>query len=301
MNKFTIIIAVLILGLITLYNSAYMVDETQTALVFQFGEPVGDTTGRQPGLHFKVPFVQNVVYLDRRLLEYDVGSTIIYTKDKKNLDVDAYVRWRISDPLRFYQAFKSEGSSAAATLEVARRRMGNVIIGELKSELGLHIMSDIISETRGAIMSAVTNSSNIKLDLETGSKSGIQVVDVRIIKADLPPENQASVYTRMMTERKQQADKYRSEGKREAEKLMAQVNFEKEQILAEANRTSQEIKGKADAEAARIYADAYGVDPEFYGFVRSLESYEKSLTSNSTMIMSPRDMDYLKYFMGIKN
>jgi membrane protease subunit HflC len=282
-----IIVAVFVFGISGIFFS---VDQTQKAIVLQFGQPVGDV--REPGLHVKIPFIQKVVPLDNRLMEYDVGVAEIYTRDKKNMVVDAYVRWRINDPLLFYQRFKSENSFSI--IEEAKRRLGGIIIGELRRELGLHIMADIISQNRGSIMETVTESSNRKLAEDT--KAGLIVVDVRIKRADLPPENQKAVYDRMRTEREQQATKYRSEGRRNGQKIMSEADRSVRETLAEAERQSQVIRGEADSEAAAIYAEAFGQDSEFYAFKRSLESYQNSLKDRSVVILDPDTMDYLKYF-----
>lgn len=295
-NRLYILIAIVVAGLVCLANSMYTVDQTQYAIVLQFGNPVDTQT--EPGLHFKVPFIQNVIYLDNRLLEYDVATTIIYTRDKKNMVVDAFVRWRIEDPLLFYKRFKSDNSFSI--IEDAKHRLGDVIIGELKSELGLHVMSDVISQSRGTIMDAVNVGSNLKLlgiDGEEDESSGLEVVDVRIKRADLPPENQRAVYERMKAERDQQATKYRSEGDMEGQKIRASADQERAEILAKANRSGLEIRGEADALAAATYAEAYNIDPEFYAFSRSLESYKKSFSNKSTIVLStPDDIDYLRYF-----
>jgi membrane protease subunit HflC len=275
---------------ILLANTLFTVDQTQSAIILQFGNPV--TVKEEPGLHFKMPFIQNVILLDNRLMEYDMDSTIIYTNDKKNMVVDAYVRWRIDEPLTFYKRFKSDNSYFI--IEEAKRRLADVIIGELKSELGLHIMSDVISQNRNSIMEAITAGSNAKL-LATDDSSGLRVEDVRIKRADLPQENQQYVYNRMNTERKQQATKSRSEGQMEGQIIRADADRKKAEIEAEANRKNEEIRGQADAEAAAIYAAAYSQDPEFYAFVRSLETYQNAFKDGSTFVMSPDNLDFLKY------
>lgn len=292
MNKLYLLVLGLGLAAVGLGNSLYTVEQTQYAIVLQFGEPVDVKT--VPGLHLKKPFIQNVIHLDNRLMEYDVATTIIYTRDKKNMVVDAFVRWRIEDPLLFYKRFKSDNSYSI--IEDAKRRLGDVIIGELKSELGLHIMSDVISQSRGTIMESVTLGSNRKLLAEGGESSGLKVIDVRIKRADLPPENQRAVYERMKAERDQQATKYRSEGKMEGQKIRAEADRKRAELLAQANRTSQEIRGQADAEAAAVYAEAYSLEPEFYAFTRSLDSYQKAFRDKSTLVLSPEHLDYLKYF-----
>jgi len=291
MNKLTLVLMILLVAAMVLTNALFTVDQTQSAIILQFGEPVD--VKKEPGLYAKLPFIQNVIRLDNRLMEYDVVTTIIYTGDKKNMVVDAYVRWRIMDPLLFYKRFKSDNSFSI--IEDAKRRLGDVIIGELKSVLGLHIMSNIISQSRDTIMESVTAGTNRKL-AEGGESSGLTVVDTRIKRADLPPENQRSVYERMKAERDQQATKYRSEGLMQGQKIRADADRQREVILAEAQKTSQEIQGEADAQAAAIYAEAFSLAPEFYAFTRSLESYQTAFRNRSTLLLSPEDMDYLKYF-----
>lgn len=294
MKSFYAIIIILALAAVGASNTFFIVDETQYAIVLQFGEPIATKT--TPGLHVKIPFIQNVIYLDNRLMEYDMATTIIYTNDKKNMVVDAYVRWRVKEPLTFYKRFQS--GSTYSIIEEAKRRLGDVIIGVLKSELGLHNMSDIISQSRNTVMERVTSESNKRLAMsDDGAPLGLEVVDVRIKRADLPAENQMSVYERMKAERNQQATKYRSEGEMKGRRIRAEADKKKAQIIAEANRKNQEIRGQADAEAAAIYAEAYSTDPEFYAFVRSLESYQKGFKDKSTLVLSsPETMEFLEYF-----
>lgn len=291
MKKLYTVIVVLILAGFVLANSLYTVDQTRFAIVLQFGEPM--TTRTEPGLHMKVPFIQNVIYIDNRLMEYDMATTTIYTNDKKNMVVDAYVRWRVDDPLTFYKRFK--GDSPYFIIEDAKRRLGDVIIGVLKSELGKHPLTDIISQSRNTVMERVNDASNEKLT-ENGEKAGLRVVDVRIKRADLPPENQMSVYERMKAERNQQATKYRSEGQMEGQKIKANADRERAELLARANRTNEEIRGQADAEAAAIYSEAYSQDQEFYAFIRSLDSYRNGFKNKTTLVLSPDSMEYLNYF-----
>ncbi|MDR1872772.1 MAG: protease modulator HflC [Deltaproteobacteria bacterium] len=281
-----VILAVLLFGVSSAF---FTVDQTQKAIVLQFGQPVGEV--RQPGIHVKIPFIQKVVRFENRLMEYDVAAAEIYSGDKKNLVVDAFVRWRIDDPLLFYQRFKTENSFSI--IEEAKSRLGGIIVGELRRELGLHNMIDIISQNRGSIMETVTDFSNRKLAEDTNA--GLTVIDVRIKRADLPPQNQRAVYDRMRTEREQQATKYRSEGRRNGQMIMAQTDRSVRETIAEAERKSQVIRGEADSEAAAIYAEAYSQDPEFYAFRRSLESYQSVLSDRSVILLDPGSMEYLQY------
>ncbi|MDR1608746.1 MAG: protease modulator HflC [Deltaproteobacteria bacterium] len=284
----TIVVILAVLGLLT-SSVFFTVDQTQKAIVLQFGQPVGEV--RLPGLHMKIPFIQKVVLFENRLMEYDVAAAEIYSGDKKNLVVDAFVRWRIDDPLLFYQRFKSENSYSI--IEEAKSRLGGIIVGELRRELGLHNMADIISQNRGSIMEIVTDFSNRKLAEDTNA--GLTVIDVRIKRADLPPQNQRAVYDRMRTEREQQATKYRSEGRRNGQMIMAQTDRSVRETIAEAERKSQVIRGEADSEAAAIYAEAFNQDTEFYAFRRSLESYQKVLSDRSVILLEPNSMEYLRF------
>ncbi|MDR2443804.1 MAG: protease modulator HflC, partial [Deltaproteobacteria bacterium] len=288
-NNLFLYLLISIVLVILIKSALFTVDQTQRAIVLQFGEPVGNV--REPGLHAKIPFIQNVVAIDSRLMEYDVAAAEIYTRDNKNMVVDAYARWRVEDPLVFYQRFKSENSYSI--IEEAKRRLGVIVIGELRRELGLHLMADIISQNRGSIMETVTDSSNRKLTEDT--VAGLVVVDVRIKRADLPPENQRAVYDRMRTEREQQATKYRSEGRRDGQKIMAETDQAVRETMANAARQSQIILGEADSEAAAIYSEAYGQDPEFYAFKRSLDSYLTNLAGRSVILLDASN-DYLRYF-----
>jgi membrane protease subunit HflC len=242
-------------------------------VVLQFGNP--QRAEREAGLNFKLPWpVQNTIKYEKRLLEYDANPTNVITKDKKTLIVDNYARWRIIDPIKFLQTLKNENS--------AYSRLDDIIYSELRVELGKHNFTEIIAENRESIMNTVTKRSNEKL-----ITYGLEVIDVRIKRVDLPQENEKAVFGRMQAERKRQANKYRSEGEEEATKIMAQTDKEKEIILAEAYRKSEEIKGHGDAKAISIYAEAFNRDPDFYNFMRKLEAYKKTLKDKTYLILSP--------------
>jgi membrane protease subunit HflC len=254
-------------------TSVFTVDETEQAVVLQFGNP--QRAEREAGLNFKLPWpVQNTIKYEKRLLEYDANPTNVITKDKKTLIVDNYARWRIIDPIKFLQTLKNENS--------AYSRLDDIIYSELRVELGKHNFTEIIAENRESIMNTVTKRSNEKL-----ITYGLEVIDVRIKRVDLPQENEKAVFGRMQAERKRQANKYRSEGEEEATKIMAQTDKEKEIILAEAYRKSEEIKGHGDAKAISIYAEAFNRDPDFYNFMRKLEAYKKTLKDKTYLILSP--------------
>ncbi|MBW2621864.1 MAG: protease modulator HflC [Deltaproteobacteria bacterium] len=277
-------IVVIIVLLFVLGSVFFTVDETMQAIVLQLGKPVGDIKG--PGIHFKIPFAQDVKYFEKRLLDYDAAPAEILTADKKNLVVDNYAKWIIIDPLKFFKTVRN--------VQGAQARLDDIIYAELRVELGRHIMIDIITSLRADIMAKVTNRSN-----EKAKNYGISVRDVRIKRIDLPQENERAVFGRMRTERERQAKKYRSEGQEQSIKIQAEANRERTIILAEAYRKSQILKGEGDATATKIYADSFGQDPEFFQFTRSLETYRNALDPNTTVVLSSDD-EFLKYFKKSK-
>lgn len=278
-----IILAIAVLGALFVLSSVFIVDETEKVVVLQFGKPV--RTISEPGLYLKIPFpFQDKIVFDGRLLEYDSPPEEVLSKDKKTLIVDNYVRWRISDPLMFLKTVQA--------IPTALSRLDDIVYSELRLELGTHNMSEIITESREEIMEKVTIASNIST-----KTYGIEVVDVRIKRVDLPRENEASIYARMDAERKRQANKFRSEGEEEAQKIRATTDKEKTIILADAYRESEEIRGIGDAKAVDIYARSYSKDPSFYEFLRTLETYKKIIDENTTLIL-PASSKLFKLLMG---
>lgn len=257
----------------------YVVDETKQAIVLRLGQPVGDI--KKPGLHVRIPILHQVEFFERRLLDYDASPAEILTSDKKNLVVDNYAKWRITDPLLFYKT--------VAHVRGALARLDDIIYSEVRNELGKHLFIDIITKVRSEIMARVTVRSD-----EKARQYGIEVLDVRIKRADLPVENERAVFGRMRAERERQAKKYRSEGEEASIKLKASAERERTILLAEAQRKAEILMGDGDAEATRIYAEAYNQDPEFYDFTRSLEAYTRSLTSDTTLVLSEDD-EFIKY------
>ncbi len=265
-----------------LYSSVFTVNEVERAVVLRLGKPVGAPI-EKAGLHFKVPFIDNVVYFDKRLIEYDSEPKELITKDKKNIVIDNYARWRIVNPLLFLQTVQD--------VRGAQARLDDIIYSEVRERLGQYTLLEIISLKRDEIMDIVTLESDEKVE-----KLGIQIVDVRIKRADLPKQNEENVYRRMEAERNQQAKKYRAEGRESALEIMSDAEREKTIILAEAYEESEKIKGEGDAEALKIYADAYNKDPEFYSFTRSLSAYDKIFKGKgSTKIILSTDSELLKY------
>ena len=277
MKRFSIAIFTLII--LFVLSTIIVVDETEQIVILQFGKPVQTIT--DPGLNFKFPApIQVSNSFDKRLLEYDVPPEEILSRDKKSLIIDNYVRWRIVDPLLFLQTVRA--------IPTAKTRLDDIVYSELRQELGNHDMAEIITETRELIMEKVTIASN-----EETSKYGIEVIDVRIRRVDLPRENEASIYARMEAERKRQANKFRSEGEEEAQKIRAATDRDKTVILAEAYKTAQQIRGEGEAEALDIYAESFSKDPDFYEFLRTLETYEKVIDKKTTLVL-PGDSKLFK-------
>jgi membrane protease subunit HflC len=234
-----------------------------------------------PGLHFKLPLVQQVVYFEKRILLYDAAPTEILTKDKKNLVVDNYTKWKIVNPLKFYTTVKN--------VRGAQARLDDIVYAHLRVELGQHNLSDIVSKSRSEIMATVTDKS-----VKRAQDYGIAVIDVRIKRADLPEQNEKHVFDRMRAERERQAKQYRSEGEEESKKITAKADMERTIILAKAYKEAEQTKGEGDAKSIKIYADAYQKDFKFFEFVKSLEAYRKSLKSDTTLVLTP-DSEFLKY------
>ena len=279
MKKFSI--GILVLVALFALSTMIMVDETEQIVILQFGKPI--RTIKEPGLNWKFPApFQTSNSFEKRLLEYDVPPEEILSKDKKSLIIDNYVRWRIIDPLLFLQTVRA--------VPTAKTRLDDIVYSELRQELGTHDMVEIITETRELIMEKVTKASN-----EETSKYGIEVIDVRIRRVDLPRENEASIYARMEAERKRQANKFRSEGEEEAQKIRAATDRDKTVILAEAYKKSQLIRGEGEAKALDIYAASYSKDSDFYEFTRTLEIYEKVIDKKTTLVL-PGDS---KLFKGL--
>jgi membrane protease subunit HflC len=272
---------VLVLIVIVFASSVYQVSEIQKAVVLRFGKPVGKEINTS-GLKFKVPFIDNVVYFDKRLLDYDAEPKDLITKDKKNIVIDNYARWRIVDPLLFLQTVHDEKGAQA--------RLDDIIYSEIRERLGQYTFLDIIAFKRDEIMETVTRES-----WEKTKKFGIEIVDVRIKRAELPKENEENVYRRMEAERHQQAKKYRAEGQEKALEITSQAEKERTVILAEAYEKAQSIKGEGDATALKIYADAYNRDPEFYKFTRTLSAYDTILSgSGKTKIIMSTESEIWK-------
>ena len=282
MSKQGIIIGVLavLIGLVVLGASPFFIlDVTQTAIVVQLGKPVRNVT--EAGLYMKMPFIEEVTYFDKRLLDYESDAQDVITQDKKTLLLDNFAKWRITDPLKVYQAFQTQRG--------ALQRLHDIIYSELRVELGRHELAEIVSTARAELMKVVTQRAN-----EKASGYGIEISDVRIKRADLPEQNEKAVFARMQAERERQAKQYRAEGAEEAQKIRSDAEKDREIILAEAYKESEELRGGGDAKAFRIYADAYRQDPRFFEFTRSMEAYKKTFRDKSALVMSP-DSEFFRF------
>jgi membrane protease subunit HflC len=272
----------LIVALLLLSLSAFTVDEREYALVFRLGEII--SVKKEPGLYFKVPLVDNVRYYDKRILTLNwVEPDRFLTSEKKNVLVDSFVKWRIVDPAKYYVSVKGDELQA-------ERRLSQVVNDGLRAEFGKRTVHDVVSGERSQIMEILRQRAD-----RDARQMGIQVLDVRVKRVDLPQEVSESVYQRMEAERKRVANELRSQGAAAAEKIRADADRQREIIIAEAYREAQRLKGQGDAKAAEIYANAYGKSPEFYSFYRSLNAYRNSLKDKSDIMVLDPNSEFFKY------
>ncbi|MDR0996721.1 MAG: protease modulator HflC [Zoogloeaceae bacterium] len=280
--KFHLIAAAIVVVLILLASSVFVVDQRQFALILQFGEV--KSVIKSPGLYFKVPMIQSVRYFDSRILTLDSQEPERYlTSEKKNVLVDSYVKWRIHDPKLYYVSVGGD--------EVrARTRLTQTVNDGLRAEFGNRTVHDVISGERDKIMQDMRGKAN-----QDAMKIGVEIIDVRLKRVELPLEVSEAVYRRMEAERKRVANELRAEGAAESEKIRADADRQREVILADAYRDAQKIKGEGDAKAAAIYADAFNKNKEFYGFYRSLEAYRATFHDKGDMLVIDPSSDFFKY------
>lgn len=281
-RRWAIVVGTLVL-LVAVWNLAFFTVPTwMQAVVLQLGEPV--RTVREPGLYMKIPFIQSVLYFDRRLLEYDASPKELLTRDKQQLLVDNYTRWKIIDPLKYYQAVRDEAG--------AQSRLDDIVYSNLRENFGRQTLLEILSSKREELMADITRKSD-----QATREYGIEVVDVRVKRADLPEKNEQNVFSRMRTERERLAKKFRAEGDEEARKITSNAEKDVKVLLAEAQRDAEIARGQGDAEAVRIYAEAYGRDPELFSLVRTLDAYRKALPDSTSLVLSP-DSEFLRFLRG---
>jgi membrane protease subunit HflC len=272
---------VIVLTVVFAYSACFTVHQNEQTLVLQFGEPL--RVIREPGLKFKVPIFQNVVYFDRRVLDYDPPAEEVIAVDKKRLVVDAYTRFRIVDPLRFYQTVGTEAG--------LRDRLSAIANGVVRRVIGTVTLASILSADRAKIMESISDQVNAE-----AKEFGIDVVDVRIRHADLPEANNQAIYARMQSERQREAKEYRAQGAESAQRIRALADKDKVVLLAEAQRQAQITRGEGDSDSVRIYAEAFGRDPDFFAFYRSMQAYRQALgDGETTMVLAP-DSEFLRFF-----
>ncbi len=303
-NKGIFVVIVIAAAAFLVYNAAYTVDETEQVIITQFGRIVG-TPKTDPGLRFKVPFIQRANYFAKNLLDWDGDPGQIPTLDKTFIWVDTFARWKITDPVKFFQTVNNQFNAVGKLNDIIDPAVRNFITSYSlietvrKSSRSLDT-SDVETEDRFRTSYAVNvgrekiTQGILKQAQPKLAQFGIELVDVKIKRINYVEQVRKSVYGRMIAERKQIAEKYRSEGKGEAQKILGERERDLQEITSEAYRKAQEIKGKADGEATIIYAKAYGVDPEFYSFVQTLEIYDQSLGEKNTLILST-ESEFLKY------
>jgi membrane protease subunit HflC len=271
----------LLLLLIVGYSSVFTVQQTEQVLVVRLGRPVDVVT--DPGLHFKAPFIDSVIAVDKRILDLENPAQEVIASDQKRLVVDAFARYRIKDALHFYQ---SVGSIQAANLQLT-----TLLNASLRRVLGEVTLIQVVRDEREALMGRIRN----QLDKEADGY-GIEVIDVRIRRADLPEQNSQAVFQRMQTERQREAAEFRAQGGQKAQEIRSSADREATIIIAEANSKAEQTRGEGDAERNRLFAESYGKDPDFFAFYRSMTAYENSLKSNDTRFLLRPDSDFFRFF-----
>ncbi len=271
----------LLLIAIVVYSSLFTVKQTQQALVVRFGRPVDVVS--QPGLNFKAPFIDTVIDIDKRILDLENPSQEVIASDQKRLVVDAFARYRIKDPLRFYQS--------VGTIQAANLQLTTLLNAALRRVLGEVTFIAVVRDEREGLMGKIRN----QLDREAEGY-GIQVVDVRIRRADLPDANSQAVYQRMQTERQREAAEFRAQGGQKAQEIRSKADREATVIIADANSAAEQIRGAGDAERNRLFAEAYSKDPDFFAFYRSMSAYEQGLRANDTRFLLRPDSDFFRFF-----
>ncbi len=306
-----ILILIILLAIIVVFNAFYIIDERQQVIITQFGKPIGESI-QAAGLHVKIPFFQKVHYFDKRILEWDGDAKQIPTSDKRYIWLDTFSRWKIVDPLKFYETTRYEGNAHSKLDDIISGITRDVISSNrlleivkssnremtFTSEYSDSKLVDEIKEKivngRQAIADSIFKLSKVKV-----AEYGINLIDVRIKRLNYNQEVQSKVFERMISERNKIAAKYLSEGKGNSSEILGKMQRELDQIQSEAYQKAQEIKGKADALAITIYANAYNKDPEFYEFLKTLETYEKTIDNKNTIIMTT-DSDYYKFLKKIE-
>lgn len=278
-NKAKLLVFLVIVSLLVILKGLFIVEQRQQALVLQFGNPV--RTIQKPGLKIKVPFIQNVIYLDNRILDLHIGEKEVIASDQKRIIINAFAKYRIVNPLAYYQ---SAGNNRNVT-----GKLNTILDSSMRQVMGEVELKSLLTEERSSVMEKIQ-----KTVSEQTKVFGIEIVDVRIMRSDLPDENSNAVYRRMQTEREREAKEIRAEGEEIAQKITAEADKEKTVLLAEARKQSETLKGEGEATATKIFANAFNRDVEFFEFYRTMESYKKSLKKENTKIIISPDNEYLK-------
>jgi modulator of FtsH protease HflC len=276
-----LLIVVALIALIIGYSSLFTLYQTRQALVVRLGNPLRVET--QPGLHVKMPLVDSVIYIDKRILDLENASQEVIASDQKRLVVDAFARYRVKDALRFYQR--------VGTIENANQRLSPLLNSVLRSVLGEATLTQVVRDQREQLMARVRE----RLDTEA-KEFGITVIDARIRRADLPPQNSEAVYTRMKTDREREAQEFRSQGTQKAQEIRAKADRDATVIVAEATSKGEQMRGEGDAERNRIFAEAFGKDPEFFSFYRSMQAYDAGLPQGDTRLVLRPDTEFFRFF-----
>ena len=277
-----IVAAIVIAALVVAYASIFTVYQTRQAIVVRLGEPRRVVS--EPGLHFKAPFIESVIHIDKRILDLENPAQEVIASDQKRLVVDAFARYKITEPLRFYQTVSS--------VEGANSRLSTLLNSALRRVLGENTLTRVVRDDRGALMAKVRE------QLEHEAKDfGIEVVDVRIRRADLPEQNSQAVYQRMQTERQREAAEFRAQGSQRAQEIRARADRDVTVLLADAQATADTTRGEGDGERNRIFADAFGRDREFFSFYRSMQAYEAGLRPNDTRMLLKPDSEFFRFFV----
>ena len=280
-KRFVILLSFIVVLTVLAYNSLFFVEQRVQSLILQFGEPI--RVIKEPGLNFKIPLAQNIVKFDKRILLFDNSAEEIIAADKKRLIVDAFVRYKIIDPLKFYQTVRFEAA--------LNNRLGSVVNNSLRAVLGKVPLEAVISDRRELLMQEVSEMVSVR-----ATQFGISIEEVRIKKADLPSENSEAIYRRMQTERQQEAAQIRAVGNEKARFITAESEKQKTVLLAEAQRDSDILRGEGDAQKNRILGKAFNQDPDFFAFYRAMQAYSKALTEgDTTMVLSPKS-DFFEFF-----
>lgn len=274
--------AALLIVVVILYSALFTVNMTQQAIVLQFGSPQGGVI-TEPGLHWKLPFVQNVVYIDKRLLNLEAPAEEITASDQKRLVVDAFARYRIVDALKFYQTVRDP--------RLTEQRLQPTFGSALRNTLGDNTLEALVRANRAGLMKQIRDRFN-----RAASDLGIEIVDVRIRRADLPAANSQAIFRRMQTEREREAAEIRAKGSEEAQRLRSRADRDVTVLLADAERDGQIVRGEGDATRSKIYADAFGQDPDFFSFYRSMQAYEKSMKAENTTMVVPPKSEFFRFF-----